>query len=148
MTRLIELKDKVCKFCGAYEKYLLPIIKFLLAFILFCIINYSVGFITKISTVPVAAVIALVCCFFPYGMTIFVSECLIVANLYVLSLEVALIALLIFLVVYFIYFRFSPKEGLFVILTPILFKLNIPYVLPMATGLLRAIAFADFALKK
>ena len=139
MTRLIELKDKVYKFCSAYEKYLLPIIKFLLAFTLFCIINHSVGFIAEISTVSVAAMIALVCCFFPYGMTIFVSACLIVANLYVLSLEVALIALLIFLVVYFIYFRFSPKDGLFVLLTPILFKLNIPYVLPMATGLLRNI---------
>ena len=139
MTRLIELKDKVRKFCGAYENYLLPVIRFLLAFILFCIINNSIGFITKISTVSSAAIIALVCCLFPYGMTIFVAECLIVANLYVLSLEVALIALLIFLVVYFIYFRFSPKDGLFVLLTPILFKLNIPYVLPMATGLLRNI---------
>lgn len=139
MTRLIELRDKVCKFCSAYEKYLLPIVKFLLAFMLFCIINYSVGFIAKISTVSSAAIMALLCCLFPYGMTIFVAECLIVANLYVLSLEVALVALLIFLVIYFIYFRFTPKDGLFVVLTPILFKLNIPYLLPMTTGLFKSI---------
>ena len=137
MTKLIELKDKVCRFCSANEIYLMPAVKFLLAFTLFCIINGSIGFMAKISTTPIALLLALLCCLFPYGMTIFVAAGLILINLYTLSIEVALMALLVFMVIYFMYFRFAPKDGIFVLLTPILFKLNIPYVLPMATGLLR-----------
>lgn len=137
MTKLIELKDKVCKFCSAHEIYLVPIIKFLLAFALFSIINSNIGFMTKISTVPIALLLSLICCLFSYSMTLFVAMILVLANLYVLSWEVALVALLVFVMIYFLYFRFVPKDGIFVLLTPILFKLNIPYVLPMAAGLLR-----------
>lgn len=137
MTKLIELKDKISRFCSANEVYLMPVLKFLVAFVLFCIINGSIGFMTQISTMPVALLLALVCCLFPYGMTILVTSVLILLNLYTLSLEVALMALLVFAIVYFLYFRFTPKDGIFVLLTPILFKLNIPYVLPIATGLLR-----------
>ena len=137
MTKLIELKDRVSRFCSANEVYLMPILKFLVAFVLFCIINGSIGFMAKISTMPIALLFALICCLFPYGMTIFVASVLILINLYTLSLEVALMALLVFAVIYFLYFRFTPKDGIFVLLTPILFQLNIPYVLPIATGLLR-----------
>lgn len=139
MTKLIELKDKVFKFCSAHEIYLVPVVKFLVAFVLFCMINNSIGFMAKISTLPIALLLALVCCLFPYSMTMFVATVLILINLYVLSLEVALMAFLVFLMIYFLYFRFVPKDGILALLTPILFKLNIPYVLPMATGLLRNI---------
>uniref|UniRef100_UPI004057040D hypothetical protein n=1 Tax=Agathobacter sp. TaxID=2021311 RepID=UPI004057040D len=137
MTKVIELKDKIFKFCSAYEIYLVPAGKFILALTLFCFINGSIGFMAKISTLPVALLLALVCCLFPLGMTMMVAGGLVLANLYVLSLEVALMALLIFMVIYFLYFRFTPKDGVFTLLTPILFKLNIPYILPVSTGLFR-----------
>jgi hypothetical protein len=44
--------------------------------------------------------------------------------------------LVIFLVMFLLYFRFSPKDALVVILTPMCFALKIPYVMPLAMGLL------------
>ena len=137
MTKLIELKDKVFKFCAEYEKYLMPVYKFALALVLFLIINNSVGFMEQISTFPIALVLALLCAVLPQSVTVFMAGVLTLLNLYALSLEVALTALLIFILIYLLYFRFAPKDGALFILTPILYKLNIPYILPIGSGLLR-----------
>lgn len=57
-------------------------------------------------------------------------------HMYELSLECAAIALVLFLVMFLLYFRFSPKDTLVVVLTPICFVLKIPYVIPLTMGLL------------
>lgn len=137
MTKLIELKDKVFKFCAEYETRLKLVYRFVLALVLFCIINNSVGFMEKISTFPVAFVLALLCCVLPQSVTVVVAAVLVLLNLYALSLEVALTALIIFVVLFLLYFRFAPKDTTLFILTPILFKLKIPYILPIGSGLLR-----------
>lgn len=139
MTKLLEIKKQMFSFCGQYEVYLKFVYKFVLAFVLFTLINGTIGFMESISTLPIAFVLAVVCCVLPQSMTLFVAAVLVVLDLYVLSVEVALTALLIFGLVFFLYFRFSPKDSVLFILTPICFALHIPYVLPIATGLLRKI---------
>lgn len=139
MTKLMEIKEQVVKFCGEYELYLKFVYKFILALALFCLINGSIGFMESVSTFSIALLLALVCCLLPQGVTLLVAAALVVLDLYVLSLEVAITAALIFLLVFVVYFRFSPKDGVLFILTPICFALKIPYVLPICTGLLRKI---------
>ena len=137
MTKLIELKDKVFKFCAEHEVWLRIVYRFALALTLFCIINSSIGFMEEISKFPVVLVLALICCFLPQRATVIVASILVLLNLYALSLEVALTALLIFLVLFLLYFRFAPKDTVLFILTPILYKLKIPYILPIGSSLLR-----------
>lgn len=139
MTKLLEIKERVTRFCGEYEVYLKFVYKFLLALALFCLINGSIGFMESISTFSIALLLALVCCLLPQSMTLLVAAALVVANLYVLSMEVAVTATLIFVLIFFLYFRFSPKDGVLFILTPICFALHIPYVLPICAGLLRKV---------
>ena len=137
MTKIIEIKDKVFRFCAEYDSYLKYLYKFVAAFALFCVINSSIGFMEKISTMPIALLLALICCLLPQSVTIVVAGLLILVNLYALSLEVALVAFLIFALLFLLYFRFAPQEGMLFVLTPIFFKLGIPYILPIGTGLLR-----------
>ncbi len=137
MTKIIEIKDKVFRFCAQYDSYLKYLYKFLAAFVLFCVINDSIGFMEKVSTMPVALLLALICCLLPQSVTIIVASLLILLNLYALSLEVALVAFLILAVLFLLYFRFAPQDGMLFILTPIFFKMGIPYILPIGTGLLR-----------
>ena len=137
MTKVFEIKDKVFKFCAEYEAYLIYLYKFLAALALFCLINNGIGFMEKISTFPVALLLALICCLLPQSTTIIVGAGLVLLNLYVLSLEVALTALIIFAIIFLLYFRFAPRDGMLFILTPIMFGLKIPYILPIGTGLLR-----------
>ena len=137
MTKIIEIKDKVFKFCAEYDSYLRYLYKFLAAFVLFSVINSSIGFMEKISTMPIALLLALICCLLPQSVTIIVAALLVLLNLYALSLEVALVAFLIFVLLFLLYFRFAPQDGMLFILTPIFFKLGIPYILPIGTGLMR-----------
>ena len=139
MTKVLEIKERIVRFCGEYEIYLKFVYKFVLALALFCLINGSIGFMESISTFSIALLLALVCCLLPQSMTLLVAAGLVVANLYVLSMEVAITAVLIFVLIFFIYFRFSPQDGVLFILTPICFALHIPYVLPICAGLLRKI---------
>lgn len=139
MTKLLEIKEQVFRFWGKYEAYLKFVYKFFLALALFSLINGAIGFMESISALPVALVLAFVCCLLPQSVTLFAAATLVVLNLYVLSMEVALTALLIFALIFFLYFRFSPEDGVLFALTPICFALHIPYVLPIATGLLRKV---------
>lgn len=137
MTILIEYKEKLIKFWGKYDVYLLPIVKFAIAFATFLTINVNIGYMSQISNLPVALILALVCSVLPMNGTIMVSALLVVVNFYALSVEVSIVAFLVFLLVYFIYFRFIPKNGYSAILTPILLKWNIPYIMPIGVGLLK-----------
>ena len=137
MSDLLEWKEKIRHFYGKYEVYIIPVIRFILAFVTFFLIGKNIGYMTKISSLPVTLVIALLCSILPVNAIIIFAVLLILANLYALSLEVCATALLIFLVIGLLYFRFSPKDGYYTILTPISFVLHIPYAVPVSAGLLK-----------
>ena len=136
MTTLLEIKEKLIRFYGKNEIYLLPVIKFVFALFTFLMINNSIGYMKFISRTSVALILALVCSVIPVNGTIVLAALVSLLDFYALSLEVCLVGLLLFAVIYFIYFRFAPKSGFNAILTPICFKLHIPYIVPVGTGLL------------
>lgn len=145
MTTILELKEKLIRFYGKYEVYITPIIKFAVALVTFLIINYNIGYMKSISRTPIALILALLCSILPLGGTIFLASLVILADMYALSIEVCLVTLILFLVIYFIYFRFAPKHGVGALLTPICFRLNIPYIMPVGMGLLEEV-YSVFAL--
>ena len=137
MNKLLEIKDKAVKFCGEYEHFILPVLKFAVAFIAFITIDLNIGYMAKISSMLVALLLALVCALLPVNAILWIASIMILLDMYALSIEVFAITFVLFLVLYFVYFRFAPKDGMLVILTPICFQLHIPSVLPVAAGLLR-----------
>ena len=144
MTTILELKEKLVRFYGKYEVYITPIVKFIVAFAALMTINRNIGYMELVSSTPVALILGLLCAILPVGGTIFIAAVVILADMYALSIEVCLVALLLFVLIYFIYFRFAPRQGMGVLLTPICFRLNIPYVIPVGMGLLEE-AYSVFA---
>ena len=137
MTQLIEIKDKIIKFFCYYEFYMMMAVKFVLALTLFLTINANIGYMSRISNVPVAIILAMICCLLPVNGTILLAAIVVLLDMYTLSIEVALVTFILFLLIYLVYFRFAPRDGIAAILTPITFQMKIPYLMPMATGLLR-----------
>lgn len=137
MTTLLELKEKLTRFYGKYDIYITPVIKFTVALTAFLLINYNIGYMEKISSTPIALILALICSILPVGGAVFIGSVLILLDMYALSLEVCIVALILFVLMYILYFRFSPKNEYGVLLTPICFGLNIPFVMPVGMGLLR-----------
>ena len=137
MTNLLEIKDRLIRFYSKYETYLFPVVKFIVAIVLFTVINMNIGFMEKISRFPIALILALVCAILPVNATIWLAAFVVLADMYALSMEVAVTMLVLFAALFFLYFRFAPKDGFAAVLTPVCFKLNIPYVMPIGCSLLR-----------
>ena len=137
MTNLLEIKDRLIRCYSKYETYLFPVVKFIVAIVLFTVINMNIGFMEKISRFPIALILALVCAILPVNATIWLAAFVVLADMYALSMEVAVTTLVLFAALFFLYFRFAPKDGFAAVLTPVCFKLNIPYVMPIGCSLLR-----------
>lgn len=145
MTTILELKEKIIRFYGKNEVYLMPIIRFLLAFVVFMLINLNIGYMQRISNVPVALILALLCAVLPINVMMLIATVVILLDMYALSMEVCLVALVLFMLIYFLYFRFAPKYGYDVVLTAVCCRLQIPYIAPVGMGLLHEV-YSVFAL--
>ena len=136
MTQLLLAKETLKTFVGRYEIYLKPLGKFLLALLALIMINSSTGYMEKINNASVMLVVALMSSFLPMNFIIVCAAAFIVLHLYALSIECAVVALILFLIMALVYFRFSPKDAILVLLMPMCFFLKIPYVVPVCAGLL------------
>lgn len=136
MTSLLVAKQYLKKFYGKYEVYLLPLMKFILSLVCILLINQNLGYMDRINGFAVVLVVALMCSFMPMNFIIFASAAFVVLHLYALSIECAVVVLAVFLLMFLLYFRFSPKDTVVVLLMPVCFWLHIPYVIPIAMGLL------------
>ena len=139
MVALLELKQKLVRIYGKYETYITPLLRFLLAFVTFMMINSSIAYMKAISKTPIALILAALCSILPVNVLIMVAAIVVLLDLYALSLEVCLVGLLLFVFIYFVYFRCAPKNGYNAVLLPVCFKLGIPYIVPVGSGLLTEI---------
>lgn len=135
MTFLIEAREQIKRFVGKYESFLLPIGKFLTALITFLVINGKMGFMEKLDKVPIAIILALLCSFLPLNFIVLFAAVLVLLHTYALSMECALVLGIFFLLMFLLYFRFSPKDTFVVVLTPLCCAINMPYVIPLSCGL-------------
>lgn len=136
MKALLEMKQHLKIFYSRFDIYLIPALKFLLAFFAFMMINAQIGFLEKVANPAVALLLALLCSFLPVNMTAVFGAVLICAHAFALSLEVFAMAAGLLLIMYILYFRVSPGYGYVLVLTPIAFLMKIPYALPLVLGLI------------
>ena len=83
----------------------------------------------------ISLILALMCSFLPVNLVAVFGGILILAHAYALSLEFFALAFIIILLMVLLFFRTAPQYGYLLILTPIAFVLKVPYVVPLAMGL-------------
>ena len=136
MTALLELRENLKKIYSRNEAFILPVIKFLLSFIVLSIINGKMGYMTKLDNMAIVLIVSLLCSFLPTGFMAFFAMMFAVLHMYALSIETAAVGLVVFLLLYLLFLRFTAKEALVVVLTPVLCMLKLPYVMPVTMGLI------------
>lgn len=136
MTALLELRENLKKIYSRNEAFILPVIKFLLGVIVLSIINGKMGYMTKLDNMAIVLIVSLLCSFLPTGFMAFFAMMFAVLHMYALSIETAAVGLVVFLLLYLLFLRFTAKEALVVVLTPVLCMLKLPYVMPVAIGLI------------
>lgn len=137
MTALLELKQKMKTFYGEHDTLLLSIFKFILAFVLFQGINSSLGFLEKIDNIFVVLILSIICAVLPANAMTVIACLMIIAHCYAVGIETAGFAVLLMLLLMILFLRFTSKDNLALVLTPVAFSLKIPAAVPIGSGLLR-----------
>lgn len=135
LTGLLEFKEKLKAFYAKGGIYIRYVCNFVLAFLSMFAMSRKIGGNGIISNPLICIALSIVCAFLPVNITVVIVTIYMIINLFTLSLELAMIALGVMIVIYLLYFRFAPKTGFIMILTPILFFLKLPYVVPVVAAL-------------
>ena len=142
MTALLILKQKIKEFYGEHDTWILPILKFILAFGLFKGINTSLGFMGKLDNIFVVLILALICSVMPINAMTILGCVLIIGHCYAVGIEVAGFALLLMILLMILFLRFTSKDNVALVMTPVSFVFHIPAAVPIGCGLLRGPASA------
>ena len=135
MDNLFVIREKMRELYAAHSRVFDKGLQFVLALVTFYLINGNVGFM-KAAASPVATLaLAVICTFFPMIITVLLATALILVHMFAASVSALAVTALIFLVMYIFYLRLTPKMAIVVLLTPIAFAFNIPYIIPIALGL-------------
>ena len=138
MSNLLEIRENIKRIYGKYEMYITPVLKFLLTLVAILMINSELGYMDLLKNVFVVLMASVACAILPWGCSLIVSALFVVGHIYAMAMECAVVALAIFVIMFLLYFRFTPKDALLVLLTPICFFLKIPYLIPICVGLVCA----------
>lgn len=136
MTTLLVAKQILMTLYSRYEVYITPLLKFLTALITLLLINSRIGYMDSIDKMTVVLIVALMCSFMPMNFIVVMAALFVMLHIYTFSLECVLVVGVGFLLMFLLYLRFSPKDTLVVVLMPVCFILKIPYVVPLAMGLI------------
>lgn len=136
MTGFLVLKDKIVTFYNEHGALVRPVIKFLVTFVAFTLINSHIGYLEILDNQLMLLVAAIVLSFVPWSLIVVVFSGMVIADLYALTLEIAAVVLVLMIIMFLLFFRFSPRDGIFILLIPIAFYLRVPYVIPIAAGLM------------
>lgn len=135
MTSLLVWKEHMRAFYAKKSMIIQPVLRFLFGLCTYMSLNRALGYMAELANPIVVLVMALVSAALPWGVTVFMAGCLMIAHVYAVSLEMALIALILLLVIATLYYGFKPGDSVLMILTPMAFVLQIPYAIPLLVGL-------------
>ena len=128
MTGLLLWKEHLKEFYQKYNQLLHPLIRFLFTLCTVLSINSAVGYMAKLKNPLVVFMVCLVGTLLPNCMLVFLIGGFLAVHLYAVSVEMALIAVLVMMIIGILYYGFKPGDSWLMVLTPLafLFKIRDP----------------------
>lgn len=134
VTTLLTFRDNIKAFCSRYDYILTPILKFVLAIIVFFSIKQQMGYMPLFDNVLVLLLLSGICAFLPVEFTTGIGGIIIVLESTQVAIDAALVCLAFVLIFYCGYMRFSPKTGIIALLVPLFYVTHLLYALPIVLG--------------
>lgn len=135
MSILLEIRDYIQKFYQKYAAVLNVILRFLAAFITFFATNRVIGFNPYLDHTYTELVFAAVSVVFPTQILLFFEAVFIILHILYVSHYLAFVTAIFFVILYFVYVRFIPKDGYVILSMPVLSSFGAPYILPILLGI-------------
>lgn len=135
MMMFLVLKERLKSFYGKHATISNGIIKFGYSLAAVWMLNQNIGFMAKLKNPVVPFALALICAFLPYGAISFLLAMVMLAHIYTVSFEIALITAVFLIIVALLYYGFQPGDSFWLMLTPMAFLLKVPFAIPLLAGL-------------
>ena len=136
MNSLFVLRERIKQVYASYSSYIIKFAEFIMGLLVFGMINSNVGFMKSASSLVCTVGLAVVCAFFPTAVMALAAGILILVHFYALSMPIALVSALLFLVMYIFYFRFTPGKAWMLLISALAMGFKIPFIIPAACGVI------------
>ena len=141
MSKILEIKGYLVKYYGKYSRYINKLCQFILAFLTFTYISENIGFSPIAANKITSVILAVISMLLPLPITVVLASLVILFQTLSVSMGMAIVALAFFVVFYALYFRYSPKTLILLVVVPILFMMKMPIVVPVILGLIGGPAY-------
>ncbi len=136
MMPLLVLRERVKNFYQRHDIYIIPAVKFIFALISFIAINMEIGFDSRLKSMPVVLALSLLSAFTPSAVMVLLATLVSALHVYYASPMLSILVVILFMIIYFLFARFTPRYGYVLLAVPILFVFKIPYIIPMLLGII------------
>lgn len=136
MMQILEFRARLKELYQKFQMFIDPVLRFIVAFVTFMVINNTIGYDARFDKITVVFLLSLLCAFTPSSVLVFFAMALSLAHVYSVAKLLSILMVVVFLTLYLLFVRFTPKFGYIVLGIPILYGLHIPYVFPILLGLI------------
>lgn len=132
---LLVIKERIIYIYQKISMFATPVFKFILSFIVFWCISDNMGYDTRFTGGGVLFLLSLLGAFIPSSVLVFLAGVLSVVHIYYISKILSIIVVMMFLVLYLLFARFTPKYGYVLLAVPVLYLFKMPYLMPLFLGM-------------
>lgn len=137
MNQVLKARQAIKDFFSRYDLYLIPALKFLLAFFVFMLINRNYGYMDFLNHVFIVVILALLCAVLPVIAIVVIGFVMLLLHCFAASLIIGIVSVAVVIILLVLILRFASRDALAAVLTPFAFILNIPAAIPIALGMMR-----------
>lgn len=136
MMPLLVFRERVKNFYQRYDAYITPVVKFFFALITFFAINSEIGYDTRFKSMPVVLALSLLSAFTPSAVMVLLAALVASLHIFAVSPVISIIVVLLLMIIYFLFARFTPRLGYVIMAIPILYFFKMPYIIPILLGII------------
>ena len=135
MAQLVYLKENIKYFYQKHSEYAEPALKLLFSLVMLCLVQSMFQYNETVNRPWLFLIVSAAQAFLPLSFCFYSAACLILLNLWQVSVEIFAVFLLFFVICYLLFVRVDGRHAFIIILTPILFYLKMEYFLPVLLGM-------------
>ncbi len=140
MAGLIAVRDSIRDFLRKYDEVITPIIRFIFALVIFSCVNSLFGYSEFLDRGVIVFLLSVISALVSTPVVVFLAGVVIAVHCFSVSIDVGVLALLLFLIMYCSYMRMFQNTGYVLALVPVLYMLKLPFAAPVLVAI-----FAGFS---
>ena len=136
MKGLLRMRERMIRFFKEYELWFRIIGKFIGMMLVFTCINTKLGYAAILCQMPVVVLLSLECSIIPSGFVMFLAFAVTAAHMMALSPIIGILSVMVMLIVYLLFLKYTTKQTLVLLAVPVLMQWNLHFLVPVMAGLL------------